>query len=141
MIQTDSWNDLNHLPVKFQDANIAELQAFKHTKEELTVTTQENIILRGSHIIIPTALQERAVAIAHEGHQGLVKTKQLLCEKVRFPKIDEYVKHKIDICIACQANSGNSHPDPLHCLRCPQNHGTQSIWISVAYCLLVSTFL
>ena len=37
LIQTDSWNDLNHLPGKFQDANITELQAFQHVKEELTV--------------------------------------------------------------------------------------------------------
>ena len=73
----DLWNDLNHLTGKFQDANITELQAFQHVKVELTVNTQENIILCGSRIIIPTALQERAIAIAHGGHQGLVKTKQL----------------------------------------------------------------
>ena len=119
LIQTASWNDLNHLPGNFKDANIAELQAFQRIKEELTVNTQENVILRGSRIMIPTALRQRAIAIAHEGHQGLVKTKQLLREKVWFPKIDEYVKHKIDTCISCQANSGISHPDPLHMSSLP----------------------
>ena len=115
LMQTDSWtdHDLNNLPRKFQDANTAELKAFRHIKEELTVNTQENVILRGNRIIIPSVLRERAIAIAHEGHQGLVKTKQLLREKVWFPKIDQYVKHKIDTCIACQANSGNSRLDPL----------------------------
>ena len=32
LIQMDSWNDLNHLPGKFQDANIAELLAFQRVK-------------------------------------------------------------------------------------------------------------
>jgi len=76
----------------------------------LTVDIQENVILHGNHIIIPSALHERAIAVAHEGHQGLLKTKQLLCEKMWFPKSDD---HKIDTCVACQANIGNSHPDPL----------------------------
>ena len=89
------WTDLNHLPPKFQDADIAELQAFQCVKEDLNVTTQENVILHGSLIVVPTALCERA--IAHEGHQGLVKARQLLCEKVWFPKNDEYVKHKIGL--------------------------------------------
>ena len=53
------------------------------------------------------------MSIAHEGHQGLVKTKQLLREKIWFPKIDEEVKKLINNCMACQANSPASHPDPL----------------------------
>ena len=74
---------------------------------------QANIILRGSRIVIPKNLRDRAISIAHEGHQGLVKTKQLLCEKVWFPKIDNEVKKKIEQCTPCQANSCGSRPDPL----------------------------
>ena len=77
------------------------------------MATRKKNILSRSRIIIPAALQEKTIAVVHEGHQGLVKAKQLLRKKVWFPKIDEYVKYKIDTCIACQANSGNSHPDPL----------------------------
>ena len=62
--------------------------------------------------MIPKALRDRAISIAHKGHQGLVKTKQLLHEKIWFPRIDS-VKQKIDKCIACQANSSGNHPDPL----------------------------
>ena len=53
------------------------------------------------------------MAIAHEGHQGLVKTKQLLREKTWFPGIDENVKKLIGNCIACQASGPASRPDPL----------------------------
>ena len=33
-------------------------------------------------IVIPPSLQNHAVQLAHEGHQGIVKTKQLLRQKV-----------------------------------------------------------
>jgi len=113
LIQTESWtdHDLYHLPRDFQDANTADLQTFRHVKEDLTVNTHENVILHGNRIIIPLVLRERAIAITHEGYQGLVKTKQLLREKVWFPNMDRYVKHKVDTCIACQANPSRSFKD------------------------------
>ena len=40
LIEKGLWNDLNYLPGKFQDANIAQLQAFQHSKEEVNVNTQ-----------------------------------------------------------------------------------------------------
>ncbi|XP_033095348.1 uncharacterized protein LOC117099940 [Anneissia japonica] len=40
---------------------------------------------------MPKELQACAVQIAHEGHQGLVKTKALLREKVWFPQLDNKV--------------------------------------------------
>jgi len=43
----------------------------------------------------------------------LVKTKQLLREKVWFPNIDGRIKLKVEQCVACQANSSGSRPDPL----------------------------
>ena len=41
--------------------------------------------------------------LAHVGHQGIVKTKCLIREKVWFPGIDKMVKDKVDNCLACQA--------------------------------------
>ena len=76
-------------------------------------------MLRGSRIVIPKALQDRAISIAHEGHQGLVKTKQLLREKIWFPRTDDSVKQKIDKCIACQVNSSGNHSDPLQMSTLP----------------------
>ena len=51
--------------------------------------------------MIPTALQQRATSLAHEGHQGIVKTKKLLREKVWFPGIDQKVAQMIE---GCQGN-------------------------------------
>lgn len=47
--------------------------AYKALKDELT--SLGKLVLRGTRIVIPKALKERVVEIAHEGHQGVVKTK------------------------------------------------------------------
>ena len=75
---------------------------YKAIKDELTVTSN-GLILRGSRIVIPASLQQRAIEIAHETHSGPSKTKALLREKVWFPNIDKMVKNTMDRRIACQA--------------------------------------
>ena len=57
----------------------------------------------GPCIVMPTGLQSRTITIAHEGHLGMVKTKQLLREKVWFPGIDKQVEHLVKSCLPCQA--------------------------------------
>ena len=42
--------------------------------------------------------------LAHEGHQGLNKTKSLLIEKVWFPRIYAMVAKLLDACIACNVS-------------------------------------
>lgn len=79
-----------------------QLDSLWKVKDELTVNSATNLILRGSRIVIPISLK-------------------LLREKVWFPRIDKKVAQMIDECIACQANSQENRPQPLHCL---QQHGT-----------------
>ena len=94
LAKNNSWNSLYTLPEKFKDADCAELSRFQRVKGNLTINDQANIILRGSCIVIPKNLQERAILITHEGHQGLVKTKQLLRENVWFPKLTMRLREK-----------------------------------------------
>ena len=60
------WNEVDQV----------QLDSLLKVKDELTVNSAANLILRGSRIVIPTALQQRATSLAHEGHQGIVKTKK-----------------------------------------------------------------
>ena len=113
LIRTQSWRNIEKLPQKFQNADRTELNRFKQIQHELTVNVKTNIILRDRCIVVPAALRDKAISIAHEGHQGLVKTKQLLREKIWFPGIDDTVKRMINKCIVCQANGPSNHPDPL----------------------------
>ena len=119
LIRTQSWRNIEELPEQFRGADRAELNRFKQVQHELTVNHETNIILRDSRIVVPAALRDKAVSIAHEGHQGLVKTKQLLREKIWFPGIDDTVQRMMKNCIACQANGPSNHPDPLQMTPLP----------------------
>ncbi|KAK9686082.1 Integrase zinc binding domain [Popillia japonica] len=100
--------------IQNQNANAWEkpdIRQFKNVKDELTLG--QSIILRGHRIIIPTSLQQRTIKLAHLGHQGIVKTKQLLRSKVWFPNIDKLTEQEIRKCIACQATDESKYKAPL----------------------------
>ncbi|PFX29727.1 Potassium channel subfamily T member 1 [Stylophora pistillata] len=85
-----------HLVVKRPGVNLTEFRLLERVKDELAVSASGNLILHGTRIVIPKSLQEHVVNLAHEGHQGLVKTKSLLHEKVWFWNIDKLVESKLD---------------------------------------------
>ena len=80
-----------------------QLRPYRQIKNELTV--KDCMILKRNKLIIPVALQKCVLNIAHESHQGIVKTKQLLREKVWWPNIDKDVFDLIKTCHACQVTS------------------------------------
>ena len=61
------------------------------------------MILRDHRLIIPDSLRKKVIEIAHASHQGIVKTKQLIREKVWFPGIDKKVEQAVKSCIPCLA--------------------------------------
>lgn len=88
-------------------------------KDELT-TTESDVILRGRRIVLPKSLQQQAITPAHTGHQGLVKTKQLLRTKVSFPNIDKLVEQHIQSCVLCQAVTDQNVREPLRMTELPE---------------------
>ena len=90
-IQTGHWED-------------PEISNFTRFREELSV--HDGLVLRGNRLVIPETLQQKVVAIAHQSHQGIVKTKQCIREKVWFHAIDKLVEDAVKSCIPCRA----SHP-------------------------------
>ena len=98
--------------VKLNEWHYDVVKPFKNIKDELTITSN-GLILRGSRIVIPESLQQRAIDLAHETHPGLSKTKALLREKVWFPNIDKMVKCTFDRCLPCQAVGKQTTPEPL----------------------------
>ena len=96
-IQTGQW------------ANTSALQPYKHIKDEITID-HDNILLQVTRILVPSALQQKVINIAHEGHQRQAKTKACLQESVWFPGMDEAVKNTLEHCLACQANTRPNPP-------------------------------
>ena len=80
-----------------------EVQEYTKIKQELAV--HKGTILRGNRLVIPPTQRNKAVDLAHVGHQGIVKTKKLLREKVWFPGIDKLAEEKIRNCHPCQVST------------------------------------
>ena len=88
------------------------VQAYQKISDQLSVSSS-GVLLRGSRICIPTDLQKRTIDLAHEGHQGITKTKALLREKIWFPEIDDLVEEVIKTCLPCQTTTPKTTREPL----------------------------
>ena len=86
---------------------------------ELSVTN-EGLVLRGCRLVIPASLQEKTVMIAHEGHLGMTKTKNLLRTKVWFPAMNTMVEQAIGKCLSCQLNTGGEAYEPIKLASMPK---------------------
>ena len=60
-----------------------------------------DVLLRGQRIVIPQSLQNRVINLAHEVHQDLVRTKQLLRENVWFVNIYKLVIYLFSMPMHC----------------------------------------
>ena len=96
------------------------LQPYKKMLTE--ITEAEGIMLREERNIVPEEMRRRVVQIAHEGHLGVIKTKQLIKETMWFPNIQKWVQEEIDGCIACQAVNDTPQQEPIK-PPCRTSHG------------------
>ena len=110
IIMNETWHKSSGVP---------ELKAFKLVKDELTVA-DDGFILKGTKLVIPSKLRNRVINLAHEGHQGIVKTKSLLREKVWFPGIDQMVENTVKNCIPCQATTAKEKLEPYKMSKLPR---------------------
>ena len=102
------------------DVDHTAVRSFAKVKDELTVSNDNSIILRDTRIVFPKALQRRALDIAHEGHQGMSKTKALVRTKVWFPGIDKSIETMIRECLPCQATTPEERREPLNMSELPE---------------------
>ena len=64
------------------------------------------ILLRGTRIVVPRVLRDKVVRSAHEGHQGMIKTKYRLRNKVWWPGMGKDAGKVCKVCHGCQVTSG-----------------------------------
>jgi len=100
-----------HTHVNSPMLDIDAFRSLKQVSDELSAVS--NLLLRGTRIVMPVSLQSRAVRLAHEGHQGIVKTKAIIREKIWFPGIDYMVENLVKSCHPCQVVTMKSKREPL----------------------------
>jgi len=88
-------------------------------KSELT-DTHLGVLLKGSRIIIPQKLQQKIIDLAHEGHLGIVRTKEMLRRKVWFPNMSSLIESSIKSCYACQVATIEKRRSPLSMSKLPE---------------------
>ena len=93
-------------------------EPFKFVFPELAVV--DGLVLRGDRIVVPNTLQNKIVNIAHEGHLGITKTKNLLRSRVWFPKMDKITEEVIRNCMACQVTAPQTARLPLKMTELPK---------------------
>ncbi|KAK7912339.1 hypothetical protein WMY93_012550 [Mugilogobius chulae] len=98
----------------------SDLQPYFPMRHELSVMNE--CIIRGPHrLLVPESLQKRLIVIAHETHQGIVRTKQRLRELYWWPKMDLQIETFIKNCSTCKPNDKTSvtHDAPLQPVPLP----------------------
>ncbi|XP_050540296.1 uncharacterized protein K02A2.6-like [Daktulosphaira vitifoliae] len=103
--------------------------AYKVIKTELCI--YNNILLRGTRIVMPLKLRPKVLQLAHEGHPGIVSMKQRLRSKVWWPGLDKEAEKCIKSCHDCQIVSLPNHPPLMKRRKLPMGP-----WIDVAVDLL-----
>ena len=71
------------------------------------------LVVRGPRIVVPRTLRNKVVNPAHEGHQGITKTKEYLRTRVWFPGLDKMVEAHIQHCHPCQVVNVSPEREPL----------------------------
>ena len=95
---------------KSMDHKDADMRKYSNLFNELAVV--DGLVLRGERIV---------VKIAHEGHQGIFRTKQLLRVHVWFPGMDTMVEiGDVGKCPACQSTTPYHTRDPLQMTDLPR---------------------
>ena len=77
------------------------------------------LVLRGTRLVIPTKLRTQVLTLAHEGHLGIVGTKQRLRTKVWWPGIDRDAEKHCKTCYSCQLVSQPDAPEPIRSTTLP----------------------
>ena len=105
-------------PSRYRDCPV-ELKPFYRCREELGVV--DGVVVRGERLLVPVSLRHRLLAAAHEGHQGMVRTKQRIRQHFWWPGLDAAVEELVKNCDVCASSDKTAGPRkaPLHPVPLP----------------------
>ncbi|XP_022802839.1 uncharacterized protein K02A2.6-like [Stylophora pistillata] len=78
------------------------------------------LVLRGTRIVLPNTFRSQAISLAHEGHLGIVDTKQNLRRKVWWLRMEKAAEKFCKSCHGCQLVSRSDPPEPLRSTTLPE---------------------
>lgn len=87
--------------------------------ERATLTVKDGLLLKGTRLVIPSALRNDVLAKLHEGHLGIVKCKARARESVWWTGLSQQVNDMVLRCRTCIQERYNPKV-PLQPTACPQ---------------------
>ena len=76
-----------------------ELREYMPIFHELTIV--ENILLRGTKIIIPSSMRKEMLRRIHQGHQGISKCQRLARDALWWPRVNQEIENMVNNCESC----------------------------------------
>ena len=61
----------------------------------------DDLLLRGTRIVVPPSLQKETLLKIHQGHQGIQKCRQRVAEAVWWPGISQEIEDLVKSCPVC----------------------------------------
>jgi hypothetical protein len=92
---------------------------YKSIRDELCVVGK--LVLRNQRIVMPAKYRSHVIELAHEGHLGVVGTKQALRTKVFWPGMDKQAEKYCKSCHGCQVTGKPPQPEPIRCTKLPSS--------------------
>lgn len=115
IIREETQKDLELLKVKEALQNECwddvELKSYKPFRMEFCIV--DGLILRNDRLVIPRALRNQVLDLAHQGHPGIVSMKVRLRSKVWWPSIDNMAEKAVKQCKSCLQTSSFDPPEPM----------------------------
>ena len=93
----------NHLPVA--------LRQYWQVCRDLSI--EDDLILYGCRLLIPTAMHKTILAHLHLAHQGITRTKRRTRLTLYWPGMENDIESIITSCTQCQDHLPSNHKEPL----------------------------
>ena len=71
------------------------------------ITIQQGLLLKGSCIVIPVAMQKTILGKIHEGHQGITKCRERAKQSVWWPGLSKQIEDLVEKCDKCSKERQN----------------------------------
>lgn len=114
------------------------LKPFFDRRNELTI--HQGCIMLGMRVVVPGKLQSLLLDELHEGHPGIVRSKELARSYVWWPGIEADLERSVKNCASCQEQRSAPAKAPLHPWSWPTTPW-QRVHIDFAGPFLQSMFL
>ena len=83
-------------------------QPYFSVRQELSC--KGSLIFYGDRLVVPTVLRGRVIQLAHESHQGLVRTKRRLRDRYWWPGASREIEQALRLCGLCADHSKSAQP-------------------------------